>query len=40
MASRSRCSTIATTLTPSGTGPAALSAGSVHAQATFTLSYQ
>jgi type 1 fimbria pilin len=26
--------------TPSGTDPAALSAGSVHAQATFTLSYQ
>jgi type 1 fimbria pilin len=25
---------------PSGTGPAALSAGSVHAQATFTMSYQ
>ena len=26
--------------TPSGTDPAGLSAGSVHAQATFTLSYQ
>jgi type 1 fimbria pilin len=25
---------------PSGTAPAALSAGSVHAQATFTMSYQ
>ena len=37
---RSRCSTIATTPTPSGTAPAALSAGSVHAQATFTMSYQ